>query len=288
MGLTFTKKKPSAAVGTQAEETKAETKKPAAASSTAKSETKTGAPKLGFMKSGASAKQALASEEAKAEAAKDAAGKMWRFWMPEGSDRKITFLDGNLDAEGMLDINMYYDHTVQLNGKWHNFVCTAEADQSQPCPLCAAGDKPSLVGVMTIIDHSEHVVQNGPNAGKTIKDTRKLFVCKRATIKQLSKLAVKRGGLTGCTFDVSRSDDKKPNVGDVFDFTKKYAKRSDIMEEYDLKEEDVQPADYEEEIVYLSPEKLIELGAAKAKTNSGGGSYGGGSKTSGQSYKNDL
>jgi hypothetical protein len=46
---------------------------------------------------------------------------------------------------------MFYEHRVRLNGEWENYICTAEADQSQPCPICEGGDRPSLVGVMTVI-----------------------------------------------------------------------------------------------------------------------------------------
>lgn len=218
----------------------------------------------GWMKKGAAAAQMMQQEEAKAELAKQEAGKMWRFWMPDGADRQITFLDGNLDDEGMLDIFMFYEHSVRVNGNWEQFVCTAEADQTQPCPLCEGGDRPSLVGVMTVIDHSEHTVKKGPNAGKVIANTRKLFVAKRNTIKQLTKLAVKRGGLAGCTFDVSRTGDKEPGVGNQFDFTTKYDSPDDIAAKYDLKIEDVQPANYQEEVRYRSPEELIELGLGKA------------------------
>ena len=53
-------------------------------------------------------------------------------------------------------------------------------------------------------------MQKGPNKGKVIKNTRKLFIAKNQTIKMLTKLAAKRGGLQGCTFDVARTGDKEP------------------------------------------------------------------------------
>lgn len=218
---------------------------------------------LSFLKKGAAAQEAFQAEEARAEMAKQEAGRMWRFWMPDGEDRRITFLDGEVDAEGLLDVPMFHEHTIRVNGNWEHFVCTAEVDPSQPCPLCEAGDRPSLVGVLTVIDHSEHKVQKGPNAGKVIVNTRKLFVAKRNTIKILTKLAVKRGGLAGCTFDVSRTGDKEASVGNQFDFVEKFESYDDIAEKYGLKLEDVQPANYTEEIKYRSPEELIELGVGK-------------------------
>ncbi|MBY0560032.1 hypothetical protein [Hyphomicrobium sp.] len=219
---------------------------------------------LSFLKTGQSAREALTQEEAKAELAKQEQGKLWRFWMPDGEDRRVTFLDGEMSDDGLLDVPMFYQHTIRINGNWESFVCTADADTSQPCPLCESGDKPSLVGVMTVIDHSEHKVKNGPNAGAIIKNTRKLFLAKRNTIKQLTKLAAKRDGLAGCTFDVSRTDDKQPSVGNQFDFVEKFESYDDIADKYGLKIEDAQPADYTQEIRYRKPEELIELGVGKA------------------------
>lgn len=219
----------------------------------------------GFLKKGAAAKAAMQDEEAKAELRKQEQGKMWRFWVPPGEDRQITFLDGDLDDDGMLDIPMYYEHQVRVNGAWETFVCTADDDQTQPCPICEKGDSQrQLVGVMTVIDHSDYKIKKGANAGKTITNQRKLFVAKQATLKLLTKLAVKRGGLARCTFDVSRSGDKAANVGDAFDFVQKWENLQEIADACEIKIEEAQPADYEAEITYRTPEELIELGVGKA------------------------
>lgn len=235
----------------------------------------------GFMKRGAAAREALANEEAKAELRKAEAGRMFRFWLNDGEERQITFLDGKLDEEGMLDIQMYYEHTLNVNGNWENFVCTAEVDQSQPCPICEKGDRAALVGVMTVIDHTPHTIKNGASKGNVIQHSRKLFVAKRQTIEQLTVLAKKRGGLQGCTFDVSRIGDKAARVGSQFDFQHKFTTRQEILEACGLeKEEDVTPADYEAEVRYYSPEELLELGVGKAPSGIGYGNKSGGSKSS--------
>jgi hypothetical protein len=225
--------------------------------------------KLGWAKTGQAAKAALAHEDQKAEERKAEQGKLWRFFLGDGEEGQITFLDGKLDKDGMLDIPIFYEHRIRINGEWQNYICTAEIDQSQPCPVCEKGDKPALVGVMTVLDHRQHTIKKGPNAGKMITNTRKLFVAKRTTIQTLTKLAVKRGGLAGCTFDVSRSNDRAAAVGDMFDFTQKFSTLSEIAEKFSLKLEDVQPANVEEEIIYRSPEKLIELGVGKAQIGIG-------------------
>jgi len=225
--------------------------------------------KLSFIKKGAAAKKAIAEEEAKAEMRKQEAGRMWRFRLRPGEDGQITFLDGELDEDGMLDICYVHQHTVRVNGNWENFICTADVDQTQPCPICESGDRPSFVGLMTVIDHSEYTIEKGANAGKKVANQRKLFVAKQGTLKLLTKLAAKRGGLAGCAFDVSRTGDKEPSVGNQFDFIQKFDSYEEIAEELGLKLEEVQPANYEEELKYRSPEELIELGVGKALNGPG-------------------
>ena len=127
--------------------------------------------------------------------------------------------------------------------------------------------QPALVGALTIIDHSEYTVQTGPNAGKIYKNQKKLFIAKDGTLKTLNKLAAKpdRNGLAGCTFDVSRGPENKkpPAVGDVFDFVMKHKNLASIAEKYGIKVEELGPADYDDEIPFLSPAKLLEMGIGK-------------------------
>ena len=229
-----------------------------------------------FLKVGAAAKAAVANEQAKAEAKQAQYGKMRRFYLPYTKDGQITFLDGDLDSDGVLNVPRYYEHRIRVGSDWETFVCTAEIDQSQPCPLCEAGDKPSLVGVLTVTDHSSYTVTKGPNAGKTYSNQRRLFVAKEGTLSQLQKMAQKpeRNGLTLCTFDVSRGPENKhpPAVGDTFDFNQKWKSREALAEKLGLNLEDVQPAVYEGEegeISYLTPEQLIALGVGKAHVGVG-------------------
>lgn len=264
-------------------------KKSVGAGSTAKGSPASQTPKnqapksTGWMKKGAAAKEAAQQEEARIELAKQNQGS-YRFWMPEDSERKITFLDGDLDEDGVLDVLAYYEHNIRVAGDYQTFVCTAEADTTQPCPLCETGDRPSLVHAFTVIDHTPYTIKKGANAGKVIQNTRKLFIAKRTTMQILTKIATKRGGLAGCTFDVSRLGDKSAGVGSQFDFVEKFDSYEDIAEKYGLTMEEVAPLDYETEIKYISPEDLIELGVGKAPSSGGFSS----SKSSGGSLKDQL
>jgi hypothetical protein len=202
------------------------------------------------MKKGQEAHKAFAEEEAKAEAKAAQSQQVRRFWMPPNGEASLTFLDGDLDADGALDIPMYREHQVFMNGNWRNwFVCIAD---DEVCPICQSNLESDLVGVFTVIDHSEFTSKK---SGKVFKDQKRLFVAKRNTLKILQKIATKRKGLAGATFDVSRSGDKVAAVGDMFDFTEKRTLKA-IKALY----EDAEVVNYEEEIKYLSRDELLKLG----------------------------
>lgn len=224
---------------------------------------------LSFMKKGKAAQETMAKEEHKAE--QKAKGTVMRFWLPKDKDGCITFLDGDL-KDGMLDIPFYYEHQVNMNGSWNNhFICTQD---EEPCPVCEGGHSPSYVGVFTVIDHSEYVSKKD---GKTYKDQVRLLVAKRDSIKTLQKLAEKRGGLRGCKFDVSRTGDKSPSIGNVFDFTEKLT-NAQLSAAYKVKGSDgkvydkSQPLNYEELLVgmYMPAKELRKLGFGSMSTPVGG------------------
>lgn len=229
---------------------------------------------LSFLKTGSAMRKAMAHEEAKAAAQQAEFDKMWRFMLKPDEDAKITFLDGELDSDGMLDVTTFYEHFMKINGKPRNFICVAETDEPEECPICERGDQgsqKSFVGVMTVLDHRKHKIQSGPNAGKIITNDRKLFLAKRATLKMLTKIALKRDGLAGCSFDVSRGNDKTPSVGNVFDFILKFDSFDAIAAKFNLPMEEVTPAIYTEELTFYSAAELIELGVGKVITGPGYG-----------------
>lgn len=207
--------------------------------------------KPSWAKTGKAAQKALEHEEAKKEQQQEQSKKLRRHWMPKGEETQLTFLDGSLDDDGILEAMVFYEHQVFMNGNWRNwFVCTQD---QEPCPICEGGDNPSLVGVFTVIDHKEFTYND-----KTYKNQKRLFVAKNQTLKQLQKIAAKRGGLAGCTFDVSRTGDKSAGVGDMFDFTEKRS-MAQLKKAYpDVT--DWAPANYEEEIVYKDADELRTIG----------------------------
>jgi len=202
---------------------------------------------MGFLKKGKDSQQAM--KKADEKSAKAAEGYVNRFWMPKDTETKITFLDGKLDDDGMLDIPTYLEHQLNLDGSWQNwFACTSE---TEPCPICEGDDNPSLVGILTVIDHTEWEDRKGNKH----KDEKKLFVCKRPTIKQLQKIATKRGGLKGITFEVSRVGEKAASVGDMFDFDKKWSTAM-LLKKF----KDNKPFNYEEVLNYQTADELRKRG----------------------------
>lgn len=230
---------------------------------------------MGFLKKGKAAlalhKKADEQQEAK-KAAYDA-NAVRRFFIPKDLDeeKQITFLDGGLDDEGMLEANSFWEHNLKLNGKWNNtFPCT---QLEEPCPICEGGDTPYLVSVFTIIDHSSWT----DNKGVTHKNERKLFPAKREVFKRLQKIAAKRDGLAGCTFDVSRTGgDKSPATGDTFEFVEKRTTAA-IKKAFKMEAEDVEPFDYEEVITCFTAKELRKQGFGEAGSTLGSeGNMGGG------------
>jgi|PlaIllAssembly_1097288.scaffolds.fasta_scaffold00045_4 hypothetical protein len=222
----------------------------------------TGSKTPSWAKRGKAATAAMEQYEKDADKHFAEKNRMWRFWIPKGESARVTFVDGNLLPDGTLDILTFREHSVQVNGDWEQFVCIAE---SEPCPLCEGGDFPSLVGVLTIIDHRTYKGKKG-----VYKDTPKLYVAKKNTIKLLQQMATKRDGLAGATFEISRLNDSDPNVGGSFDFEEK-GNITALQKQYTRKGKDGKtttvfvPADYEKEIVFLSGKELRAKGFGSGK-----------------------
>lgn len=222
---------------------------------------KAGSATPSWAKRGSAAKAEMEKYDKDAEKHFEEKNRMWRFWMNKNESARVTFVDGNLLSDGTLDLLTFREHTVKVNGDWENYVCIAE---QEPCPICESGDFPSLVGVLTIIDHREFKGKKS-----VYKDTPKLYVAKKGTIKLLQQAATKRGGLAGATFEISRLNDNDPNVGGSFDFEGKTAidvlKKKYVRKFKDKTVPTFVQADYNKEIVYLPGAKLRQMGFGAGK-----------------------
>jgi hypothetical protein len=223
-----------------------------------------------FLKKGKESVQIAEKEAVLQEQRKEEQGKMWRFWMKLGEDAKVTFADGDLDAEGFLVPPRFYEHDCMISGQVQHFVCPEKSnpESGDKCPICASGDRPSLVAAFTVLDHREFKSTKDQN--KTHKDRPKLLIAKPKSFEMLAKIAHKRGGLAGATFDVSRLGDKDPQIGGMYDFTEK-TDIAVLQERYTVEVKDpktnvvtkvcnFKPADYESEIIFRTGDELRKLG----------------------------
>lgn len=221
-----------------------------------------------FLKRGKAAQDEALIEDKKAEL-RDAKKENPRFRVFKDKEAQITFLDGDLDKNGILDLWYFREHQVNMNGKWGNyFICTE--DQEGSCPICEGGLHSSYVGVMSVIDHTGYTTK----AGVVVKDMVSLFIAKRDTLKLLQKYATKRGGLRGCTFDVARLGDKTPSVGGSFDFVSKQSEQSLVNQWKDRSK----PIDVEKYMggAYVSVKELRKLGFGTSSSPIGSGDTHGG------------
>lgn len=208
--------------------------------------------KNSLLKTGADADQEVEKVDQEIKARAEKQNEPRRFWLgADEEDVQITFLDGKLKKNGLLDKTSFYEHQVKIGTDWNNyFICIAE---NEPCPICEDGEfDKKFVSVFTIIDHRSYTDRND----KVWKNQRKLFVCTAGTLKQLQKLATKHGGLAGNMFELSRTGKKKAKVGDIINWEKKI----DLAKvEKKLKEEGV-AYDYGEVFKEYTAEELGEFG----------------------------
>lgn len=222
---------------------------------------------LSFLKKGKEAQQMMEEEKVHADIAKEQRNQLWRFRIDEkhcGEDYKITFLDGNIDTDGLLDCPMWREHNIHLSGKWTPVPCTSA---TEPCLICEGSDNPAMMAAFTIIDHTPYTIKKGDKAGQVIPMTKKLFVCKRQTLATLQKHATKYKGLAGVTLEVSRSTAKTASCGDTFMFIGK-----DTLQALKnaFGEELVTPADFGHEITYYDRATMLSLGIKASGKTIGG------------------
>jgi len=197
--------------------------------------------KKSWFNTGKSADEALDTELENQEQRRKAAtgDRIYRFWMPPGGEQHVTFVDGEMHPDGYPLPFVFYEHQLKMNGSWKNwFTCPGD-----DCPLCDAGNRPSLVAAYTVIDHNEWTDKRG----NVHKDELKLFMAKPSVNKILRKMAKKKGGLRGGKVEVIRGTSEDPSTGKQFDFEEKV----------DLPDT-IQPADYME---LFQPKSKSELAA---------------------------
>ena len=202
-----------------------------------------------------------------------------RFWMPNDSDRIITFVDGPTvmcQGQEIKTPFMYQEYQIKINGNWRNWF-TRHPDPSHDI-LAQRGERAAKVAAFTVIDHSEYKSKDG----STHKDEVRLYVVKRSQPiwKQIEKLLARHGSLKGMSFEVSRMGDKSPGTGTMLQPVEAWAGFNDqIHKPYDYLEI-LAPKTADELEAILGPVQSEESGDHSWDAPSQGGGQAGWGATS--------
>lgn len=235
---------------------------------------------MSFLKKGKESQKLEEHAQAVYEANKAMQGKPFRFWLPQGQSAFITFVDGELDEDGILMPPRFFEHNLKLNGEWGNlYVCPKHSNPelNLNCPICDTGNKPTLQSVFTIIDHRESVSKKDKT--KVYKDQRRLLMVNPTVYETLYHQAKKRGGLAGAKFEVFRSNkDKSPSIGDTWDFEGKtpveelkgiWLSKWVDKEGKEQVQDQFEPFDYEHSFNNYTPEELAKMPFLRGAVASG-------------------
>lgn len=144
----------------------------------------------------------MMEENAAAQAARSGA---FDFFIKKGESAQLVFLDNEPGA-------VVYMYTHKVGDRFEDFICAGSPDEYK-----GFAKRPTLAAYFTVIQLGEFQGRNG----KVVNPRRTLKV-KPQTLDILKRQFAKRGGLRGCVFDVTRSNnDKSPAVGDGWDFEEK-------------------------------------------------------------------
>jgi hypothetical protein len=247
---------------------------------------------VSWLKKGSDSQTLEHQEKIHQEQRRASAGKMFRFFLKAKEEATLTFVDGELSPEGFLIPPRFYEHMIQVGDKWETFVCPERTnpEAGDKCPICARGDNPSLISLFTVVDHRSFKRKDN----SVVPFSKKLLAVKPQVMEILAKQALKRGGLSGCTYEVSRVGPQASAVGDMWEFVSKDDQEK-LVAKFTMEQTDESgkkanvslfaPADYEKEIVYFTGSELLQKGLGKA----GGSGYApGGSSGSGSAYKDNL
>lgn len=138
-----------------------------------------------------------------------------RFWLPPSKSCKVVFLDDNPFC--------VWEHNLKLNGSFRNwFTCRLGFEENATCPMCDAmrtGNKSIkriYTGFLTMLD----VTGWKTDKGELVKNQRQLYPMGVETLKRIRVIKHKKTTLVGAMFDVTRTGDKSPGCGDMWDFIK--------------------------------------------------------------------
>jgi hypothetical protein len=161
-----------------------------------------------------------------------------RFKLKPGDKAKIIFLEN--------PNTWLYEHSVNVEGRWENFTCTADRET---CPLCQTGNKQSAILVTTIIDTRKSV---SSKTGKEYKNQKALLVLKGKAIRAIMRqfLEGNKVDLTHYSMEIERDIDKQSVAcGEFLTLGKKLSVQA---LEAAAKQQDIDPKEYLKPFDYFS------------------------------------
>lgn len=161
-----------------------------------------------------------------------------RFYVKADEEKKVLFLDNLEDGFRYVEHYRIWD-TVQQRPYF--FPCLAL--MGKPCYLCEKGCPRHRVLALTVLDVDGYVAKKGENAGKHIKNIKRLFVVSERELGLFIRKSNAAGGLKFQEFNVYRSNNKASRLGD--DIT---PLRRRTRAELDAEKVDWKPFDYEKVI----------------------------------------
>lgn len=215
-----------------------------AAKTRTRSKTRTAKPKTaGFDRGEVGFKKAKVKRERQEEEYQRKKETPYDFRLKPGDEAEVVILD----TEEPFFVNLHKVKNAQ--GRWEDAVCIA--DGGVTCPLCSSlGKEGSYTMVLTILDRRPYKIKNGPNAGKTIKVSKKLFMVKGRNLPKFERQYKRhKGNWRGMRILCRRDGDKEAAIGEDLEFLGKV--KETALAKYG---ENATPADYE---------KIFEIPSAK-------------------------
>ena len=173
------------------------------------------APKKGYERGAAGFRKAAEKKARQDEEYERMRNTPYDFRLKPGEEAEVVILD-----EG--DPFFISLHKVKNSqGRWEDAVCIA--DTGATCPLCQSlGKDGSYTMVLTVLDRRPYTIKNGPNAGKTIKASRKLFKVKSRNLPKFERQFKKhKGNMRGLKVLCHRDGEKEAAIGEDLEFGSK-------------------------------------------------------------------
>lgn len=238
-----------------------------------------------WLKSGEESKKLAEGYEEEREQLDKQYALPFRFFIGKGETTQITFIDGDLDEDGVLTPPRWYEHSLQVAGKMTHYICPVKTNPEGGgvCPLCESGDRATLVAAFTIIDHTTGKSRDGKTE---YKDRVKLMIVKPIVFDLLAYNAKRNGGLSCTRFEVARLGDKASAQGDVYTVLEKLPRqklRNRYWREIQVdngsgemvpkKVTNFEPVNYGDDIPFYTCEQLASMGLGRAVAVGGNQSF---------------